>query len=68
MNCVDLIQSLRICGIHHNVTTLKVWCNEEVMNNIILTHYNLGGFIHQLADIYKDKNVDFKTILSSVNS
>jgi hypothetical protein len=43
-----------------------VWCNEEVMNNIILTHYNLGGFIHQLADIYKDKNVDFKTILSSV--
>jgi hypothetical protein len=66
MNCVDLIQSLRICGIHHNVTTLKVWCNEEVMNNIILTHYNLGGFIHQLADIYKDKNVDFKTILSSV--
>jgi hypothetical protein len=66
MNCVDLIQSLRICGIHRVVTPLKVWCNEEVMNNIILTHYNLGGFIYKLADTYKDKNIDFKTILSSV--
>lgn len=64
MNCTDLIQSMRICGIHRIATPLKVWCNEEVMNNIVLTHFNLGGFIQKIAD--KKEIVDFKTILESV--
>ena len=70
MNCTDLIQSLRICGIHQVATPLKVWCNKEVMENIVLTHYNLGGFIQKLVDTHKlsgdNKKVEFKTILESV--
>jgi hypothetical protein len=66
MNSTDLIQSLRICGIHDIVTPLKVWCNEEIMKNIVRTHFNLGGFIQKLVDYKKDSNVEFKTILESV--
>lgn len=64
MSCADLIQSMRICGNHKIVTPLKVWCNEEVMENIILTHYNLGGFISKLADTNEQKS--FKDILEGV--
>lgn len=66
MNSAELIQSLRICGIHEVVTPLKVWCNEEIMKNIVRTHFNLGGFIQKLVDAKKDSNVEFKTILESV--
>lgn len=69
MQCTDLIQSLRICGVHANETPLKVWCAEEVMENIVKTYYNLGGFIEQVVEKYKSgegDSVEFKTLLSSV--
>ncbi len=64
--CVDLIQSLRICGIHkpEYTTPLKVWCNLNVQENIVKTYTNVGEFIVKAAENHP--NTDFQEMLSGV--
>jgi hypothetical protein len=59
MNCTDLIQSLRICGIHNMSTPLNVWTTESVIKNIVYTNINIGEFIHQYVNsVQKKENED----------
>jgi hypothetical protein len=64
--CVDLIQSLRICGIHKSeyTTPLKVWCNLNIQENIVKTYTNVGEFIVKAAENHP--NTDFQEMLSGV--
>lgn len=69
MDCTDLTQSLRICGIHKISTPLKVWTSEEVMKNIKRTFDNLNKYIQNFTynvEANKLQDVCCKTMLSGV--
>jgi hypothetical protein len=55
----NMIQSLRICGIHQNQTPLTVWCSKEIRQNICHTHFNLTHYILNM----KDDNADVFEVL-----
>jgi hypothetical protein len=65
-HCTDLIQSLRICGIHKPkyTTPLKIWCTLNVYENIVNTYTNVGDFIVKAAE--KNPNTEFQDMLSNV--
>jgi hypothetical protein len=63
-SCVDLIQSLRICGIHKNVTPLKLWSTRNVYYNITKTHTNVKQFILHVGE--KNPDTDIADILGDV--
>jgi hypothetical protein len=46
----NVIQSLRICGIHQNQTPLTVWCSKQIRLNICKTHFNLTHYILNMKD------------------
>ncbi len=62
--CVDLIQSLRICGIHKNATPLKLWSTQNVYDNITKTHTNVKQFTLNAGE--KNPETDYVDILEKV--
>ncbi len=62
--CVDLIQSLRICGIHKNATPLKLWTTQNVYDNITKTHMNVKQFTLHAGE--KNPETDYVDILEKV--
>jgi hypothetical protein len=62
--CVDLIQSLRICGIHKNATPLKLWTTQDVYDNITKTHMNVKQFTLHAGDL--NPETDYVEILEKV--